>query len=40
MNRLNSLQSLLLRAAGTVTSGLGTGSLLVLINTLRSAVLQ
>lgn len=31
MNRLNSLQSLLLRAAGTVTSGIGAGSLLVLI---------
>jgi len=31
MNRLTSLQSLLLRASGTVTSGLGAGSLLVLI---------
>lgn len=31
MNRLNLVQSLLLRAAATVTSGLGTGSLLVLI---------
>jgi len=31
MNRLNPLQSVLLRRAGTVTSGLGAGSLLVLI---------
>lgn len=31
MNRLNPLQSVLLRSAGTVTSGLGASSLLVLI---------